>query len=393
MARSQPRWVHALRASLPVGWTITKSRQKIRLQVRSRGVSASTTLPLPWTPESLTPAVDLIRELEALVTDGHTLPDAALRVRAASSPAGIGRWNWAELVDLFQQDITLHGHQIKPTTWRRGYEPFLQRAVKLLTSARPPINATQLVGGVVADWSDKPRSRELAVQALDRFLRFCVADQGLPANSWTLSERDGRRFRGRRPERRVKACLTDGEIIGLIDSLPSELWRNAIKLMALYGLRPIELQHLTARKHPHTGQLAVWCGYRKTCGAKLTAPRWLLPCPLTDGFGEQVEWQLPERLAAGLLPLPPMATTNQNAAVQYLRRQPAWRALAAACEARGEWLRPYSLRDSYSLRCHRLGIDPGAISQAMGHSLSVHSTSYRWSSEQQTAEAFLAVQG
>jgi hypothetical protein len=49
---------------------------------------------------------------------------------------------------------------------------------------------------------------------------------------------------------------------------------------------------------------------------------------------------------------------------------------------------PYSWRDSYSLRGHRLDIDAGAMAHRMEHSLEVHLRSYPWSSASNTAAAF-----
>lgn len=51
---------------------------------------------------------------------------------------------------------------------------------------------------------------------------------------------------------------------------------------------------------------------------------------------------------------------------------------------------PYSFRHSYSLRAHKLGIDPGSVALSMGHSLEVHLRSYpwSWSSARGAAEAF-----
>jgi integrase len=239
---------------------------------------------------------------------------------------------------------------------------------------------------VVTDWADRPRSRELCVQALDRWLRFCVHDHGLPAGSWTLSERDSKRFRGRRAEKRVKATLTDLEILQLVEATTHTGWRNALMLLALYGLRPEELNHLQAREHPSTGDLMLFCSYRKTCGQHRGEARWLLPCPLINSHGESVTWQLPGLMKAGLLELPPLGT--KYALQTYLRRQPLWHHLSQQAADRGEWLRPYAFRDSYSLRCHRLGIESGAVAAAMGHSLAVHSSSYRWADEAQTALAF-----
>jgi hypothetical protein len=79
---------------------------------------------------------------------------------------------------------------------------------------------------------------------------------------------------------------------------------------------------------------------------------------------------------------------NGHYVEQFLRRQPEWQELKDRCEARGEWLRSYSFRDSYSLRCHRYEIEVGAVAASMGHSVAVHSSSYRWASEATTAAAF-----
>jgi hypothetical protein len=75
-------------------------------------------------------------------------------------------------------------------------------------------------------------------------------------------------------------------------------------------------------------------------------------------------------MASGLLELPQgttggMASLNGHYVEKFLARQPEWRKLKEQCEARGEWLRPYAFRDSYSLRCHRFGVDVGAVAMAM----------------------------
>jgi hypothetical protein len=73
---------------------------------------------------------------------------------------------------------------------------------------------------------------------------------------------------------------------------------------------------------------------------------------------------------------------------QFLKRQPEWIQLKKVCEDRSEWLRPYSFRDTYSLRCHRQKIELGAICAAMGHNIEAHGRAYRWESQETTAAAF-----
>jgi hypothetical protein len=73
---------------------------------------------------------------------------------------------------------------------------------------------------------------------------------------------------------------------------------------------------------------------------------------------------------------------------QFLKRQPEWIQLKKVCEDRTEWLRQYSFRDSFSLRCHRQKIELGAICSAMGDNIEAHGRAYRWESQETTAAAF-----
>ena len=228
----------------------------------------------------------------------------------------------------------------------------------------------------------------MAVDALRRFLDFAVEVHHLPGQTWTLTDRAAKQLRGKRPDRRTVAAPTDLEILRLLDSLPEtaacDRWRNAIKLLALYGLRPEELNHLTVREHPTTGQPALFCTYRKKNARGATEPRWLMPLPLTDSFGEQVDWNLAGAMAIGQLPLPPLS--DKYALRTFLERQPAWSELKAVYAERNEWVRPYSFRDAYSLRAHRADHRLDVICTAMGHSLAVHQSSYEWSRDDAVLE-------
>ena len=71
-----------------------------------------------------------------------------------------------------------------------------------------------------------------------------------------------------------------------------------------------------------------------------------------------------------------------------LRRLPYWQQRMAAYEARGEWLRPYSLRDTFSVRAHSIVKDDTLIAAAMGHTVEVHHRSYRTSEWRSVRKAF-----
>lgn len=386
-----PKWVARLRGACPRGWSVKEARGSIRLSVRSGAGGASgvsKTLPLAWAADTVTDAVALITRLHALVESGVDLADALDR-EFGSAPAAMptSATQWPLLLEKFHDDLRTLS-QIKDTTWKRNYAPFLDRAVELLTGASAPVNARDLVSEVARSWADMPRSRNMAVDAVRRFLDFAVEVHHLPASSWTLTDRVTKQLRGKRPERRTVACISDVEILALLDSLPETAacnrWRNALRLMALYGLRPEELNHLEVREHPTTGKPAIFCTYRKVNARGSTAPRWLMPLPLTDSFGELVDWNLAGTMAIGQLSLPPLS--DKFALRTFLERQTAWVELKAVYAKRGEWVRPYSFRDSYSLRAHRADHRLDVICTAMGHSLAVHQSSYEWSRDDAVLE-------
>ena len=60
----------------------------------------------------------------------------------------------------------------------------------------------------------------------------------------------------------------------------------------------------------------------------------------------------------------------------------------AEYEARGEWLRPYSLRNTFSVRAHGIVKDDTLIAAAMGHTVEVHHRSYRTTEWRSVRAAF-----
>ncbi len=143
----------------------------------------------------------------------------------------------------------------------------------------PPVNARELLSHVAEKWQDYPRRREVAINAVSKFLDYAIEVHGLPAESWTVTARVAKQMKGTKPKRRIVATPTDAELIRLIDSLPNDVrcqrWKNALRLMALYGLRPEELNHLVCKRaslHKPTGAVLY-----------LREGLWLQPRPIRVG--------------------------------------------------------------------------------------------------------------
>ena len=160
--------------------------------------------------------------------------------------------------------------------------------------------------------------------------------------------------------------------------------------MAIHGLRPEELVHLTPKVSPNTGKLQLWCRDRKAAGGRTTKtetkPRWLQAIPLRKPDGDDYPaGELAAEINAELMPFP--ALKDRGAAVApYVKRKRGWKELAKTFAEQSKWLRPDSFRNTYSVRGHLRGIPGASMALAMGHSDNTHSAHDETTLEQSTAE-------
>jgi hypothetical protein len=99
-----------------------------------------------------------------------------------------------------------------------------------------------------------------------------IARHHAPA-CWTITPAIVKEIRGKAAIRRTKATLDDGELLYLMKGIerrnPGRA--NVLRTLALFGLRPIELQHLTPKRDDH-GTLRIWCRYRKSLAGSSRNP-------------------------------------------------------------------------------------------------------------------------
>ena len=396
--RFEESWVpgfrSAVRTSTAEGWSVREHRGGMRLQVRHAAGSMQTVaLPFDWARRSTGDALVRIRNIYALVEEGHSIRSAA-DLLEGKAPATLKPWR--EAAERFREQKILHGNAIKPGTWAKNYEPVIAMAVDLLSGNKAPGRPDDLLDQCIRDWEPGSRARQIRAQSLSQFLRYCVERESFP-ELWSppadLRSHVGIKSANGSPSRKGDP-LTDQQIIDLLAALPQDeaglRWCDAIRLCSELGLRPIELRHLSVRRDPSTREFHWWCGYSKRSGGGATEPRRLEPLPLIDQDGGVQEWDLLNRWLTGDITLPPLESGNGAAEClkTYLNRQKAWNQLKTVMAAAGERLVPYSFRHSYSLRCHQRGIDGGAAAAAMGHSYEVHCRSYPWASEAGVVAAF-----
>jgi integrase len=395
--RRQQAWEVLFReevSGIAVGWTVRVDYGKVRLTVRRRGESPeSVTLPFAWDRGTRGDAYTRIRNIYVHWSEGHTLR-AAAELADGKSPSTV--LNWHQAAVGFQEQKRNHGNHIKEATWNHAYEPVVSMAVELLNGRRPPGNPADLLDACIRDWAPGSRMRQIRAQSLAQFLNHCVQREKFP-DLW-LPPADLKRHVGRRDAtvnrtQKGDPFSADQQILELLDLLPVDgsghRWRDALKLLAELGLRPIELLHLSVRTDGATGEAYWWCSYQKRSGGGDTAARRVFPLPL-DGEHGLTSWNLLRRWQSGDIELPPLRSGNGagDSLGTYLNRQTGWTELRDAALKEGRRIVPYSFRHTYSLRGHRRGIDAGAMAHSMGHSLEVHLRSYPWASASNTAAAF-----
>ena len=175
------------------------------------------------------------------------------RPRHRGMAAVLAPGDWEGLIAAFREHKLISG-EIKPSTWHRVYRHHMNHVLGAVAVPAPPENAKQLLETLARIWADKPggRTRQIQIQSTAALLHWAVAERRL-GEDWEPPQ-DLAVFVGR--SRAAKAITTPLEvehILALVQAIPDARWRFAFQLMAAYGLRPEELQHLQIRQ----GRL--WC--------------------------------------------------------------------------------------------------------------------------------------
>jgi integrase len=166
--------------------------------------------------------------------------------------------------------------------------------------------------------------------------------------------------------------IKDAQLIRLLEGIPDQRWADAIRLMACFGLRPVELSYISARGEK------LYVAYRKRTSRGSTSPAAINGLDPV-GLGDESR-SLLTRLADRTLELPPLGTSDANAAQslrQYLNRRQVWSQLKEEAAVSGGRLSPYSFRHGFALRAHETyGLSPRVTAALMRHSLQTHVKHY-----------------
>ena len=366
----------------PRGWSVSPFRGRARLRVTAGagdGRQRQILTPFPWAPahaEQIAAAVVAAREafaagcpLDAAIAQHLTSAPDEETAAAATLQEG-ERIDWPALVDRYQRHKISSG-EAKASTWEKVWRPRMSELLAAMHRRQPPQNGRELLEAVTDRWALQPgaRGRQMQVQQTAALLRWAI-DAELISGEWAppleLAPYVGRKRSAASPTTPMRTA----DILEMAAAIPDERWRLAFQLIAAYGLRPEELQHID-----HRGD-HLFCRYVKVASRGSTKPRplRLLPC---DAWAE--EWDLLGRYRPDRMP-PLRAGASANGLMVYLNRRKLWQELRSRYTDEGERLVPYSLRHAYAHRAHvTLGLAPKVAAALMGHSVQTHLSAYsRW---------------
>jgi integrase len=389
-----PAWEQRL-VSITARWaglSVTNAKGKCVLRYRVTGEDRQqVTLPPPLLYRE-TDEAELITWCRAIYKawDGGKcdLKDALASVAPRSTKQGEQHsLRWSEVVAAYRAIRT--GNKCSESTWTKNWEPFLNEAVKVLSSKKAE-TGYELLKAVMRKWKDAPTMQISGARILQLFMEYAVARHGV-SGSMLILEVDKDELLPKKPKRKKKAVLLDSELLTLIEIADKQDkgWGNVLRVLTQYGLRPVEFQYLTVEKHPNTGKLTFYCSYEKIGGEEETEPRYVQPMFLRDSSDQPIQWDLERAWHDGTLQLPKVSKIDGGRINGFLHPshkgaakndvEAYWLKLRTdyAAKKPTEWCRPYSLRDSYSVRSHREGVPEPSICQSMGHGIEVHRRSYR----------------
>jgi len=146
------KWEAGFRAAVRagrVGWTVNNKGGRIQLKVRQPDQPQQTKcLPLPWDSTSLDAALQLIGRIYKLVEGNHETLQRAAEICLGVSDTMAPARSWPAIAESLRDALQTGRNEILDKTWHTNYEPYVQEALRLLSSSSPPRNLSCRDGGI-----------------------------------------------------------------------------------------------------------------------------------------------------------------------------------------------------------------------------------------------------
>jgi len=380
MSTRAQRWVATLRQAIKqehgFGWNVREISGKVQLTRRYEDQSrSSVVLDIPWNSDSITPVLAAMHDLRTRMEQQQIGLKEAYLLGRSSVTTRSSSVDWVVVIDRFRKHKVDDTGEVKASTFNSMYQPVMNQILKVVQSKPRPRDAKTLLGALRDQYGGPPgsRARQLRIQYAVQLLKFSVTELGTPER-W-MPPVDLKPFAGKASQRLGKGSavpIKDDQLLEIVSSLPDERWQDAIKLLACFGLRPVELKYLSVRGD------RLHVSYIKRTSRGSTSAGDVHGLDPLGMEGESA--RLIDRLSSHHLILPPLGSSISDVAQsvnQYLNRRQVWVQLKDLLLSKGETLSSYSFRHGYALRAHeRYGLSPRVTAALMRHSLQTHVQHY-----------------
>ena len=389
MARKTLAWEKSLRDLLRgecgKGWTCQNKRGKIQVQIIfDDGARTALTTDLIWEGSNSVVFIRLCKQLQRLMVSQHLgLAEAYQLIdRKKIKTTKSNDLAWKNVIDKYK-DSKISSGEITKNTWEKNQQLRMTRCLEVLEAQPKPISAKELLEKIIKKYPTAAgkTGRRRQVQDVADLLRFAVSECGAPTR-WLPPEKQFlTKLIGVNKEKEDSTAIKDEQVIRLLASIDDPLMKNAIGLMACFGLRGVEVGNVQANGK------TLYCTYRKKTARKPegTKPRDIVgldPIGL-EGLSNQLLAKLKKEGNKCL----PIGCRNKEGAGyaigDFLKDHPMWRKLvketanSPRASGQGNVLMPYSLRHGYSYRASEVyGMSDRIAAANMGHSLQTHNAHY-----------------
>ena len=225
------------------GFSITNAKGKCVLRYRVKGEAPQqVTLPSPllYCESDEADLISWCRATYKAWDNGKTsLKAALLSVAPQSTKQGEHHsLKWSEVVDAYR--VIRTKNKCNESTWTKNWLPFLNEAVKVLSSKKAE-TGYELLKAVMRKWKDAPTMQISGARILQLFMEYAVARHGV-SRSLLITDIDKDKLLPKKPKRKKKAVLEDSELLTLIELADKQDkgWGNVLRVLTQYGLRQVQ---------------------------------------------------------------------------------------------------------------------------------------------------------
>ena len=144
---------------------------------------------------------------------------------------------WEQIADAMEVSRVQQSEKCSAATFRKNWRPFIDHAVQLINTGKVH-DGYSLLKTALENWEGASTMKVECGRYLGLFMQFAVSRHNAP-RTWLITEFDKDELIPKAAKPKLKAVLTDAEMLRLIELADSvnPRWGNVFRLLTQFGLR------------------------------------------------------------------------------------------------------------------------------------------------------------